>query len=57
MNFRLDTGCPDCGLVWVYNFTAENAGRRVPDHFLKFTVHNHSLVSWHTVIVSDDMVS
>lgn len=33
MNFSLGTGCPDHGLVWVYFFTAENAGRKVPDQF------------------------
>ena len=33
MNFNLDTGCPDQGLVWVYFITAGNAGRKVPDQF------------------------
>jgi len=54
MNFGLDTGCPDCRFTWLLQKMQEEWYQ---SSLLKFTVHKHSVVSWHTVIVSDDMVS
>jgi len=43
-----------CGFTFLLQKMQEE---RFQTSFLKFTFHKYSLVIWHTVIISDDMVS